>query len=99
MGERVFAYMEGIDKITELMKQCLDKADKDIESLRKDMAELDQMWEGPAHDAYSREFKDAVTNMEDIFTRYKKLREFEVSAYEEYSMANQKCSEQIATLR
>ncbi len=54
MGNRVFVYMEGMELIPEKMQECLEKADRDIESLRNDMAELDKMWEGPAHDAFSR---------------------------------------------
>jgi WXG100 family type VII secretion target len=99
MGNRVFVYMEGMELIPEKMQECLEKADRDIESLRNDMAELDKMWEGPAHDAFSREFKESVNDMEDIINRYRKLKEFEETAYEEYSKANQSCADSIATLR
>ena len=70
-----------------------------IEKLRKDIDELDKMWEGPAHDVFSKEFKDSVGDMEDIFKKYRKLTEFEKAAYYSYSRANQNCANKIASLK
>lgn len=78
----------------------------DLASLRKELGEayaavqeLDTMWNGPANDAFNREFEKDHANMEGMCDTIQKIIDYMVNASKEYRQCEASVSAEIDAIK
>ena len=70
-----------------------------IQALRADIALLDTMWEGEAHNTFHREFISDVVKLENLCKSLDGIVSYEGNAVTEYNRCEQKVAELIGSIK
>ncbi len=95
MADFVLCYLQGLYNTKEQMELCIKRMEKARDKIRKDVAELDKMWEGPAHDTYREEWKAELSRVDDIIKNLREIIKYEDIAYKEYVDSTNYCQTTI----
>ena len=99
MGDIILCYMKGLNDVREQMDKSIRNIEKAKNDIKKDVAELDAMWEGPAHDIYKKEWQDELAQVEEMLTCLKSISKFEDIAYTDYSKATNKAQALVDSVK
>ena len=99
MGEIVLCYLEGLGNTADKFEESIKKLEKYHDSIRKDVTDLDAMWEGPAHEQFKRDWNTCLAEYKNLIDQYKRLLEYERKAYSEYVKATDRADEIIKNLK
>ncbi|WP_408070254.1 WXG100 family type VII secretion target [Butyrivibrio sp. JL13D10] len=87
MSDMSLCFLGGLDNTREQMEQCLKRIEKARDAIKADVAQIDTMWEGPAHDEFKQEWNNEIAELEELIGTFKRITEYEKSAYDIYSKA------------
>ncbi len=77
----------------------LDKIRKDIANISNDMNTLNSMWDGDAHEAFSRQVDSDISFLRDACNGIQSIINYESTAVTEYDKCEQQIADVISQIR
>ena len=77
----------------------LDKIKNDIKNISGNMATLNSMWEGEAHQAFAQQVDSDISFLTGACDRIQKIINFESTAVTEYDKCERQISDLISQIR
>ena len=98
-ADRIKVNTSSLNQTSRELQAKLDKIRKDIEHISGDMNTLNSMWEGDAHEAFSRQVSDDIGFLNSACENIQHIINFENSAVTEYNRCENQVSDLIAQIR
>ena len=98
MADQIAASIPGIDLLRGKIEEQFTLIAKDEQELTEAVRALNGMWEGEAHEVYTKDFEELLEAFRELNEAGMELVNFERTAVSEYSKADQEVEDVVRTI-
>lgn len=78
------------------VRKCISTMNKQMESMKAQIAQLDAMWDGPSSDAFKMAFHDDMKALSIVLKNLEKIHQYETTAKKKYDSCEKKVADIVA---
>lgn len=99
MADKIKVNTTRLGTDAESVKSNIQKIKKSMEDMKKDVTQLDSMWDGPTSEAFKKAFQDDMNALNTIIKNLEQIYNFETTAKSKYESCERQVASKVSGIR